>query len=267
MTLCAAVKRSGEFDVMHSHAYLWGIPLEPFAGCPLVHTMHVTPDVNTAAPWELNPASCVTALSEFQWQPYPDLRPAAVIPHGVDVGQHTFQPVRGDYACFLGRFTRCKGPVQAIQAARNVGLPLILAGPRNDYFDTHVAPLVDGDSVVYAGPVYGADRDALLGGAAVLLYPLQCPEPFGLVMVEAMMSGTPVAAYSIGAVPEVLDDGITGAGAVPDEDFTVAIERAMSLDRSTVRQRAIERFSAERMAASYLDVYERVVEQASVREG
>jgi glycosyltransferase involved in cell wall biosynthesis len=86
-------------------------------------------------------------------------------------------------------------------------------------------------------------------------------------MVEAMMSGTPVAAYSIGAVPEVLDDGITGAGAVPDEDFTVAIERAMSLDRSTVRQRAIERFSAERMAASYLDVYERVVEQASVREG
>jgi glycosyltransferase involved in cell wall biosynthesis len=262
INLCAAVARSGDFDVVHSHAYLWGLPLEPLARCPMVHTLHVAPYDDDAAVWQTYPGARVTSISAFQWARFPALRPTAVVPHGVDPARHTFQPEAGDYACFLGRFIPGKGPVEAINAARALDLRVVLAGQRNDYYDSHVAPLVDGRGVEYAGPVDGADRDALLGGASVLLYPVQAPEPFGLVLIEAMMSGTPVAAFTIGAVPEIVDGGVTGACVSAGGDFTNAVREALSLDRRAVRERALERFTAERMALRYAEVYERVVQRA-----
>jgi glycosyltransferase involved in cell wall biosynthesis len=262
INLCAAVERSGDFDVVHSHAYLWGLPLEPVARCPMVHTLHVAPYADDAALWQANPDACVTSISEFQWGSFPSLRPAAVVPHGVDPAHHTFQPEAGDYACFLGRFIEGKGPLEAIKAARTLDLRVVLAGPRNDFYEHNIAPLVDGRAVEYAGPVSGADRDALLGGACVLLYPVQSPEPFGLVMIEAMMSGTPVAAFSIGAVTEIVDDGVSGACVTVGGHLTDAVRGALSLDRRAVRARALERFTAERMALRYTEVYERVVERA-----
>jgi len=122
--------------------------------------------------------------------------------------------------------------------------------------------MVDGAAVRYAGPVWGAGRDALLGGARALLYPIAAPEPFGLVLAEAMMCGTPVVANAVGAVPEVVDDGVTGAVVDDPSGLADGIGRALQLDRSAVRGRAIERFHVDRMVEEYLRVFERVVAAA-----
>jgi glycosyltransferase involved in cell wall biosynthesis len=247
VNLCQAVAQSERFDVLHSHAYLWSLPLEPLARAPLVHTTHICPDADAARLWSMQPGACVTALSHYQWCAYPQFRPAAVIHHGVDATQFTFRPEPEDYVCFLGRFTPGKGPLAAIAAARELGLPLLLAGPRNDYFTRQVEPLVDGRAVRYLGAIGGPERDRLLGGARALLYPIAAPEPFGLVPAEGMMCGTPVAAVRLGAVPEVVEEGATGVSAASAGEFPEAVKQAMELDRRRVRERAEARFSARRI--------------------
>ncbi|HKI69802.1 MAG TPA: glycosyltransferase family 4 protein, partial [Verrucomicrobiae bacterium] len=258
VNLCRAVEQSGNFDVLHTHAYLWGIPLEKFSRAPLVHTLHIVPDHNTWRLWSLSPESHVTAISNHQWSGHPELRPCAVIPHGVDVAQFTFQPRPDDYLCYLGRFVSGKGPIQAIKAAQALGLRLVMAGPESPYFREKVKPLIDGRSVEYAGFIRGSERNKLLGGARALIYPIQYPEAFGLVLLEAMLCGTPVAAMRLGAVPEIVDEGVTGYSANSPEDFLRAIKRALQLDRQVVRQRAEERYSAQQMAREYAAVYERI---------
>ena len=259
VNLCRAVEQSAGFDVLHSHAYLWGLPLQALSRAPMVHTLHIVPDDNSARLWSMAPAACVTAISKHQWSAYPELQPAAVVPHGVDLSQFTFQPQPEDYVCYLGRFTSGKGPCQAIAAARALGLRLRMAGPENGYFREQVKPLIDGKSVEYAGYVRGPARDKLLGGARALLYPIQYPEAFGLVLVEAMLCGTPVAAMGLGAAPEIIDQGISGSVAKSPEEFPRAVVGAMALDRALVRRQAEQRFSAERMARDYVRVYERII--------
>jgi glycosyltransferase involved in cell wall biosynthesis len=258
INLCRAVAQSGRFDVLHSHAYLWGLPLEPLSRAPMVHTLHVCPYENEARLWSLVPGARVTAISRYQWSAFPALRPTAVIHHGIDPGQFTAGLDPEDYVCYLGRFTAGKGPVQAVAAARALGLRLVLAGPCDRYYREQVAPLVDGRRVEYAGFVNGPARNQLLRGARALLYPLQDPEPFGLVQVEAMMCGTPVVAMRLGAVPEVIDEGVTGYWADSPEEFARQVLRSFALDRRRVRARAEERFSARRMARAYAELYRRL---------
>src|SRR5262249_26409485 len=258
INLCRAIEQSGRFDVAHSHAYLWGMPLERLARAPMVHTLHTWPHGVDAQLWSLMPDACVTAISHAQWQGYPRLHPVAVIPHGVDSSQFTSRPRPQDYLCYLGRFTWGKDPCAAIAAAQALGLRLLLAGPENEYYREHVEPLVDGKRVEYIGWVGAADRDRFLGNGRALLSPIQEPEPFGLVLAEAMMCGTPVAAMRLGAVPEVVDEGVTGYSAVSAEDYLEAVRQALTLDRRRVRDRAMELFSAERMARQCLEVYRQV---------
>ncbi len=260
MNLCRAVERSAEFDVVHSHAYLFGLPLDALARAPMLHTTHLYGHGEYAAQWRAHPRARVAAVSRAQWAESPDLRPAAVVHHGLDATQFTFRPAPDDYLCWLGRFVPGTGAVDAIAAARAVGRRLLLAGSPNEYFDVAVRPLVDGRDVEYVGEVTGADRDRLLGGARALLYPLSEPEPFGLVLAEAMMCGTPVAALRIGAVPELVDEGVTGACADAPDALPDAIARAVGLDRAGVHRRATARFSGERMAREYAAVYEWLVE-------
>jgi glycosyltransferase involved in cell wall biosynthesis len=265
INLGRAVEQSGRFDVLHSHAYLWGLPLEPLCRVPMVHTTHVCPHKDAVRLWALRPGACVTAVSDYQWSAFPGLRPAAVIRHGVDATQFTFRREPEDYVCYLGRFIPGKGPLDAIAAARSLGLRLLLAGPRNDYFRKHVEPLVDERTVEYLGPLGGPERDRLLGGARALLYPLREPEPFGLVPVEAMLCGTPVAAVRLGAVPEIVEEGLTGSSAAAVDGFREAVLRALTLDRRWVQERAAQRFSASRMAREYAEVYQRVVAGGDAR--
>jgi glycosyltransferase involved in cell wall biosynthesis len=256
INLCKAVEESGDFDVLHSHAYLWGLPLEPLSRAPMLHTLHILPSQSEAQLRMMQPQARVTAISHYQWSAFPELPPAPVVYHAVDPVQFPFVERPGDYLVFLGRFTPGKGPVAAIQAARALGMRLLLAGPENEYYREKVKPLVDGVPVEYVGSVTGKARADLLGGAKALLYPITEPEPFGLVMPEAMMCGTPVAAISLGAVPEIVDEGVTGYLAATPDYLPRQIEQAMALDRRLVRQRAEERFSGERLAQEYVEVYE-----------
>jgi glycosyltransferase involved in cell wall biosynthesis len=258
LNLAAAVEQSDRFDVLHSHGYLYGIPLERFSRTRMVHTYHLDPSEDAHRLWSLSPHSPVTAISQCQWSAYPDRHPAAVIHHGVDPAHFTLRAAPEEYVCYLGRFTPGKGVKRAIAAARALGLRLLLAGPDGPYYHEHVKPHVDGRSVEYVGPVTGTARDRLLGGARALLYPVRNPEPFGLVQVEAMMCGTPVAAIGVGAVPEIIDQGVTGFYSGDEEGFEEQVLRCFTLDRCRVHERAMQRFSAERMAREYTQLYQRL---------
>jgi glycosyltransferase involved in cell wall biosynthesis len=260
--LAGAIARAGRFDVVHSHVYTWGIPLIGACPVPMVHTLHILPYDDDAAVWRLRPDAAVTALSKYQWAEFPDRSPVAIVPSGVDPDQFTVTGRAGDHLLYLGRFIENKGPLDAITAARSGGRDLILAGPESAYFTTAVKPLVDGKQIRYVGPVDTAERNRLLGSAAALIYPLREPEPFGLVQVEAMMCGTPVVAPPIGAVPEIVDGGVTGELVLATDQYAGAISRAAQLDRFRIARIARERFAVRRMAEGYLDVYRRQIGRA-----
>jgi glycosyltransferase involved in cell wall biosynthesis len=261
LNLAHAVRQSGDFDVMHSHAYLWGLPLGPLSKSPIVHTLHIVPDENAARLWSVHPEACVTAISRHQWSAFSQLRPSTVIHHGLDPADFPFCERPEEYVLYLGRFVSGKGPLHAIAVARDLGLRLIMAGPENPYFREQVKPHVDGKCVEYAGYVTGRRKAELLGNARALLYPIQYPEAFGLVLVEAMLCGTPVVAMNPGAVPEIVEHGISGFCAATLDEFRRFVAKSFELPRLSIRQSAQTRFSLTEMASAYLKLYEDLVRQ------
>ncbi len=261
INLCRAIEQSGRFDVLHSHAYLWGLPLQSLSQAPMLHTLHITPQEDSVRLWSMWPDARLTAISRDQWQAFPQFEPIATIYHGVDPDQFRFRAKPEDYVCYLGRFTDAKGPLDAIAAARELDLRIILAGPDNKYYRQKIAPLVDGNIVKFVGYVGEVERSQLLGSARALLYPIHYQEPFGLVLAEAMMCGTPIAAMRLGAVPEIVDEDVTGCTTSNRAKFSQTVLRAMTLDRAEVYRTAIARFSAERMVREYAQLYTRIIEK------
>jgi len=191
----------------------------------------------------------------------PRLPYAATIHHGIPFDEYPLGRGDGGYLVSFGRVHPDKGTAEAIAVARQVGMPLVIAGIVHDeaYYAKEIAPHVDGDRVRFAGSVGPAEGARLLGGAAALLHLVNFDEPFGLAMVESMATGTPVIATRRGSVPEIVDDGVTGFIVHDIADAVTALPRAAALDRAAIRARACSRFSLQRMVDAYLSLYRRIV--------
>jgi glycosyltransferase involved in cell wall biosynthesis len=266
MNIAAAVERAAQFDIIHfqSAYYPMGLPFSRLSRTPLVQTLHHSPTTEEIKLWSRYPEAPFVAISNEQARLLDGLNVAGTVLHGLDTDRFTFRQTPEDYLLFLGRFTEGKGVLQAIEVARRVGMRLILAAAQDAYYREKVAPHVDGRQIVYFGE---ADFDAkvtLYGGARALLYPIQSPEPFGLVLAEAMACGTPVAALDRGAVREVVDDGVTGVIYNDLEAMIAGLPRTLSLDRQRVRELAVQRFGIYRMVDQYVEVYRRIIDTHQV---
>jgi glycosyltransferase involved in cell wall biosynthesis len=262
LNLAAAVERAPEFDVIHYEAayYPMSLAFTRLSPTPIVQTLHHSPSDAEIRLWSLFPEARYVAISNEQARLLSGLNVVGTVLHGIDTDRFSFQETPADYLLFLGRFTEGKGPVQAIEVARRVRMPLLLAAAEEPYYHEKIAPHVDGAQIVYYGEADFASKIRLYGGAKALLYPIQSPEPFGLVLAEAMACGTPVAALDRGAVREVIDDGVTGVVFDDLEQMVAGLPRVFALDRRRVRDHAVRRFGVARMVEGYADVYARVVE-------
>jgi glycosyltransferase involved in cell wall biosynthesis len=258
MHASTAYVRQDEFDVIHAHNYHYGLPAAQFVRKPQVHTHHVEMSPDVIDSYWRHPQIHFVALSNFQRAPFDGRANVEVIPPGIDTAAFPLGK-GGSYLLFLGRMIADKGPADAVEVARRAGMPLVLAGPAEEGFDDHVAPLVDGREITYVGRVEPPDRDRLLAGAAALVFPLRYPEPFGLVMVEAMACGTPVLGTRTGAVAEIVEHGATGYVADSWEGLPELVPSACSLDRARIRARAAERFDFQRMVDEHEQLYLRMV--------
>jgi glycosyltransferase involved in cell wall biosynthesis len=264
MNVGAAVERASSFDVIHVQCEYWpmSLPFTRLVATPVLHTVHYSPRPEEVDMWRRYPEAAFVAVSAEQARRLDGLHVVATVHHAIDTDAYAFRAVADDYLLFLGRFTKGKGARQAIGVARRAGLRLLLAAEENDYYREFVAPLVDGDRIRYVGEVSGADKVALLGGARALLYPVQLPEPFGLVLAEAMACGTPAAALDVGAVREIVDDGVTGGVFATEEALVEGLPRVLALDRRRVRDAAVTRFGLDRMVDGYQAVYRRMARTA-----
>jgi glycosyltransferase involved in cell wall biosynthesis len=261
MHAASLFERADDFDVIHSHGYHFALPFTRLARAPVLHTYHVLPDPDVLCVYARYPEARVVAVSHYQRSLYRGIPDVAVVHHGIDTEAFPFVATAGDYLLFLGRLLPDKGVVAAIHLAQQAGMGLVLAGPideNRDYFDGQVAPLIDGRRVRYIGPVGVAERNRLLAGAAALLYPIWEPEPFGLVLIEAMACGTPVLAHALGAVPEIVENGMTGYAVDDPASLAGRLPDVLALDRARIREAAVARFDYRRMVDGYEAVYERL---------
>jgi glycosyltransferase involved in cell wall biosynthesis len=249
--------RSQDFDVLHLHTDS-GLASATVAGSAVVHTTHVAMGAELIGALRRHERIHVIAPSAHQAEPLAGRANVSVIPHGIDVDRFPFQADPGDYLLFLGRMIPDKGPLQAVEVADGANLPLVLAGPPEDGFAELIAPLLDRRNVRYVGAVSPEERDLLLSGAAALIYPIQYPEPFGLVVVEALACGTPVLATALGAVPELVEPGVTGYLGTTSAELARLVGAALALDRGRVRERARARFDVRAMIEAHEALYARV---------
>jgi glycosyltransferase involved in cell wall biosynthesis len=253
-----ALSRSAEFDLIHNHLDWLPLAFSELAGAPLVTTIHGF-STRRILPAYLRSPSAFVSISDADRAP--ELEYVATVHHGVDTSALPFSPTAGDGLVCFGRIHPDKGTAQAIEIARRAERPLVLCGPVQDhgYFAREVEPHVDDVRVRYLGSVDGQERAEVLGGAACLLHPIAFAEPFGLAVVEAMLCGTPVVAYARGAMPELVDEGVTGVLAHDVSSAVAGVDRAVRFDRAACRQAALRRFSVDRMVDDYLDVYDTVL--------
>ena len=252
------------FDILHFHIDYLHFPLSVRQGTPHVTTLHGRLDLPDLVPvYQTFPSVPVVSISNSQREPLPWLHWQGTVYHGLPTDLYTFQETPGTYLAFLGRIAPEKGVDQAIGIAQQVGMPLKIAAKVDrvdrEYFQEVIRPLLDNTLVEYVGEIGDNDKGAFLGGAYALLFPIAWPEPFGLVMIEALACGTPVIAYRHGAVPEVLEDGVTGWIVEEFEAAVEAVARVSTLSRSRCRQVFEERFSACRMAQDYVRIYQQLL--------
>jgi glycosyltransferase involved in cell wall biosynthesis len=259
---------SAHFDIIHFHCDYLHFPVSRRRRCNHITTLHGRLDLPDLVPIyrEFREVPLVS-ISDAQRAPLPWANWQATVYHGMPRDLHTFRERPGTYLAFLGRIAPEKRVDRAIALAQRVGMPLKIAAKVDradrDYFHSEIEPLLGrcGSLVEYVGEIGGAAKDEFLGNAWALVFPIDWPEPFGLVMIEALACGTPVIAYRCGSVPEVLQDGVTGFVVEDLDQAERAVARVAELSRRRCREVFEERFSVERMACDYLRVYRHVLQQ------
>jgi glycosyltransferase involved in cell wall biosynthesis len=250
-----------DFDVIHFHIDYFPLSLFSRQNVPFLTTLHGRLDIaEFVEVYGTFRDAPFVSISDSQRKPIPQLNWVRTVLHGMPADLLTPQPAKQEYAAFLGRISPEKGVDKAIRIAGRAGMKLKIAAKVDnadkEYYDSQIKPLIrDNPFVEFIGEINDQQKPAFLSGAQALIFPIDWPEPFGLVMIESMACGTPVIAYRSGSVPEVLDEGVSGF-IVSDEDEAVAATKKLhQLDRATVRATFDRRWTARRMAEDYVEVY------------
>jgi glycosyltransferase involved in cell wall biosynthesis len=256
----AAAADGHPFDVVHDHSGYTALAMADRLDTPLVHTVHGPFDRDTKPYYAVNGHNgAVVCISRAQAGMAPDPGIVdGVVPNPIDVDSWPVGYEKQDFLLWVGRFVEYKGPQRAIQVAKAVGRPLVLAGVvqpgQERFFAAEIQPHLDGERIRYVGEVGGARKQRLFADAYAFLMPIRWPEPFGMVMVEAMAAGTPVLAFPEGAAPEVVEHGISGFLVEDEDEMAAMVDEAGRLDPLQIR-RSAERFAPDRIAAGYEQVY------------
>jgi glycosyltransferase involved in cell wall biosynthesis len=261
-----------EFDILHFHIDQFHFPLFRRMADRTVTTLHGRQDCPDLKPLYLGFSEMpLVSVSNDQRQPIANANFVATVHHGIptDLHEPIYNP-RGGYVAFLGRISPEKRPDRAIQIARTLGIPLKIAAKVDKvdeaYFREQIAPLLSDPGVEFIGEIDERSKAEFLGEALALLFPIDWPEPFGLVMIEAMACGTPVLAFRRGSVAEIIDQGVTGGIVDTMDEAMRMLPRVIALDRHAVRRRFEQRFSSARMATDYVALYRSLLEQSSIPE-
>ncbi|MGO4403423.1 glycosyltransferase family 4 protein [Bosea sp. RAF48] len=258
-------EREASFDVIHFHLDLLQHAMFSDLAHKCVTTLHGRLDLPDFLPvYQAFPRMPLISISQGQRKPMPAaVNWLATVHHGLGPGLCPFDARGGDYLAFLGRITPEKRPDRAIEIAKRAGMALKIAAKVDsvdeDYFRKRIEPLLDDPSIEFLGEIDEAQKSALLGGARALLFPIDWPEPFGLVMIEAMSAGTPVIAWRNGSVPEIVEEGVSGFIVDTIADAVAACQRSITLDRRRVRAHFNSHFTAARMARDYLAAFDRLL--------
>jgi glycosyltransferase involved in cell wall biosynthesis len=252
------------FDIIHFHIDYLHFPLSRHFGEVNVTTLHGRLDTPDLQPlYRAFREMPVVSISDAQREPLPWINWQGTVYHGFPEDRFEFHPKQGEYLAFLGRVSPEKGLDEAISIAKQAGLKLRIAAkvdPKDEeYFKTVIKPQLNASFIEFIGEIGVSDKCEFLGNASALIFPIDWPEPFGLVMIEALACGTPVIAYPYGSVPEVLEDGITGFLVNDAPSATQAVKQISSIDRAKCRQEFEERFSARRMTRDYVAIYEKLI--------
>lgn len=249
------------FDVIHFHIDWIHLPLLKRLRVPHFTTMHGRLDLPYIGLVSRTfPDAVFVSISDNQREPVPGLKWLATVHHGLPPATYKASTLSDGYLAFLGRISPEKGPESAIRLALASGLPLKIAAKveQNRYFRERIEPFVDGKQIKFIGEVGGGDKERFLQKAAALLFPIDWPEPFGLVMIEAMACGTPTIAFRRGSVPEIIEDGVSGFIVENEAEALCAIAKLSQLDRDGVRRAFERRFTVRRMAEDYVSVYRKL---------
>jgi glycosyltransferase involved in cell wall biosynthesis len=259
-------KQAERFDIVHYHTDYLHYPVTRTQTQPVLTTLHGRLDLPELAPlYKEFSEMKLASISDAQRRPLPFANWIGTVYHGLPAELfHLQEPVKREYLAFLGRVSPEKGIEEAVEIAGRVGMKLRVGVKIDDadreYYETRIRHLFELPWVEYIGEISEREKQELLGNAYATLFPINWPEPFGLVMVESMACGTPVIAFRCGAVPEILEDGITGYVVHTVDEAVDAVERVGSLDRRVCRRIFEERFSAKRMCRDYLRLYERLTQ-------
>jgi glycosyltransferase involved in cell wall biosynthesis len=265
-------RRADEFDVIHFHLDYLALPMARRCAVPCVTTQHNRLDLPDLWPlFRTYSDAPMVSISDAQRTPVPFVNWRATVHHGLPPELYRLHPRSKGYLAFLGRIARDKRPDLAIEIACRLDMPLKIAAKISDadrpYFEQEIKPLLEDPRIEFIGEISERDKNEFLGNAAAMLFPIDWPEPFGLVMIEALACGTPVVAFRRGSVAEVIDDGVAGF-VVDDVDQAVeATRRALTLPREGCRAYFERRFLARRMAEEYEAVYRGLVQERAMGAG